>query len=175
MHRRKNLGKAGQSMPGLGREIGAPVKGLQVRGEKYRHGPAAMAGQSLHRSHVDLIKIGPFLPVHLDADKIFVEKPGHLRVFKGFMSHDVAPVTGGIADGEKNRLVLLARQGKGLFSPREPGHRVEGMLEEIGAFFRDEAVGLFPLSQLPVDKGLHGRGGCHWYPPLPGKKRRPGT
>src|SRR6185369_4913722 len=58
--------------------------------------------------------------------------------------HDVTPVAGGIADGEKNRLVLSRSLRKGCLPPRVPVDRIGGMLEEIGARGEDQPVELRP-------------------------------
>jgi hypothetical protein len=53
----------------------------------------------------------------------------------------VAPVTGGIANGKEDGLVLAASFFKRLVSPRIPVHRIVGVLEEVRALFVDETVG----------------------------------
>ena len=52
------------------REIGAAVKGLQIRRQPYAHRPAAGAGGGLHERHVDAIDVGPFLAIDLDRDEL---------------------------------------------------------------------------------------------------------
>ena len=47
------------------------------------------------------------------------------------MRHDMAPVTGGITDREKDRLVLLARFREGFFAPWIPVHRIVSVLEKV--------------------------------------------
>ena len=54
------------------------------------------------------------------------------RILERFVRHDVAPVTGGITDREKNRLVFLARFCECLFAPRIPLDRILRVLKEIG-------------------------------------------
>ncbi len=56
------------------------------------------------------------------------------------MGHDVAPVAGGVSDGQKNRLVFNFRLFKGVASPGTPVNRVIGMLQEIGAFLLRQLV-----------------------------------
>jgi hypothetical protein len=72
------------------------------------------------------------------------------------MGHDMTPMAGGIANGEKYGLVLLLGQLNRLFAPGMPIDRIEGMLQKIGAFFIDEMVGLFPLLELLSDKLVYG-------------------
>jgi hypothetical protein len=43
----------------------------------------------------------------------------------------MAPVAGGVADAEKDRLIFLPGLLKGLLSPRVPVNRVVGVLQEI--------------------------------------------
>ncbi len=54
--------------------------------------------------------------------------------------HDVAPVAGGVADGEEDRLVFLARLGERLLAPGIPVDRVVGVLEEVRALLGGEVV-----------------------------------
>ena len=69
-----------------------------------------------------------------------LRKAAICRVLEGFPFHDVAPVAGGIADAEEDRLVLLAGAGEGLLAPREPIHRIVLVLQEVGRFFARQAV-----------------------------------
>src|SRR5690606_9916864 len=55
----------------------------------------------------------------------------------------MTPVAGGIADGQKDRLVLPLRLFKGLLAPGIPIHRIVGVLQEIWGFFTDQTVGFF--------------------------------
>ncbi len=133
----QNFGKTRAPVHPRGRNIGGCVKGLAVGKQKHRHRPATRAVQSLGRRHIHLINIGPLFPIHLDRDKPLVEQCGNLRIFKGFTGHDMAPVTGGIADGEKNRFILLFGPGKGFFTPGIPIHRVIGVLQQIRTLLPD--------------------------------------
>ena len=56
---------------------------------------------------------------------------GHVFVFKRFAFHHVAPMAGRVADAQENRLVLLARPGKGGRAPGIPVHRIVRVLEEV--------------------------------------------
>jgi len=56
------------------------------------------------------------------------------------MGHDVAPVAGGIADGEQDRLVFPPGLSQGFFPPRIPVHGIMGMLQEIRAGLVDEVI-----------------------------------
>ena len=126
---------------GLG-EVGAAEEGRAVRCEEHGQGPAARAAREhLVGQLVDLVQVGPFLPVHLDADEQAVHEGRHVLVLEGFMGHDMAPVAGGIADGQQDGLVVGARPGKGRLVPRLPVHGVGGVLQEVGGSLGGEAVG----------------------------------
>jgi hypothetical protein len=56
------------------------------------------------------------------------------------MLHHVAPVAGGISDGQKNRLVFSFCSFKGFFIPGIPIYRVCGMLQQIRAGFVYQAI-----------------------------------
>ncbi len=92
-----------------GREEGEPV-GSHDDGER----PAAAPRHHLADAHVNPIDVRPLLAVDLDADEGLVEEGGHGFVLKGFVGHDMAPVTGGVSDGEEDRLVFPLRPVKGL-------------------------------------------------------------
>ena len=58
------------------------------------------------------------LAVHLDRHEVLVDHD--LLVFERLALHDVAPVAGGVADREQDRLVLTLRELERLVSPRVP-------------------------------------------------------
>jgi hypothetical protein len=62
---------------------------------------------------------------------MFVEKLRRSRILERFVSHHMAPVASGIADREKDRLVLPPRPFKRSLTPSEPMHRVLGVLQKI--------------------------------------------
>jgi hypothetical protein len=64
-------------------------------------------------------------------------------VLKGFPFHDVAPVTGGITNGQKYGLIFLPGLLKRLICPGIPIHGIVSMLQQIGTFLMDQPVGLF--------------------------------
>jgi hypothetical protein len=81
-----------------------------------------------------------FRTVHLDADEGIVQQLRHLRVSERFVGHDVAPVAGGVANGEEDGLVELSGGLEGFRPPGIPVHGVLGVLEEIGAFLLRQPV-----------------------------------
>jgi hypothetical protein len=60
----------------------------------------------------------------------------------------MAPMASEIANGEKDRFVLLARFFEGLLSPRIPVNGIVGVQEQIGTFRVNEPVGVTVLSCL---------------------------
>jgi hypothetical protein len=54
----------------------------------------------------------------------------------------MAPVAGGIADAEKDRLIFPSGLLKGLLSPGMPLYGVMRVLQEVRAGFVDETVGV---------------------------------
>src|SRR5207302_3008498 len=122
------------------REVGAAVEGHAVGGQEDAHGPAALTGHRLHGLHVDLVDVGPLLPVHLDAHEVLVQQPGGLGILERLVLHHVAPVARRVPDGEEDRPVLVAGAGKGVRAPRVPVDGVVLVLEEVGARLLGEAV-----------------------------------
>ena len=131
--RLQHLAEARQPVAWFRREVRAAVEGLPLRREKGGQRPAAVPGQSHHRVHVDRVEVGAFLPVDLDVDEELVLKPRRLLVLERLVGHHVAPVARGVADGEEDRAVLVARAGERLLPPRVPVDRVVGVLEEVRA------------------------------------------
>src|ERR1700690_772392 len=72
---------------------------------------------------------------------MLVEKAGNLFALERLTFHDMAPMAGGVADAQKNRLVFRPRPGKGLVAPGKPVDRIAGVLEQIGRFLAGQTVG----------------------------------
>ena len=53
-----------------------------LRGHDDRKRPSTSTGHGLAGFHVELVNIRPLLPVHLDADELIVQDPGHILVLK---------------------------------------------------------------------------------------------
>src|SRR5258708_522609 len=60
----------------------------------------------------------------------------------------MAPVTGGVADGNQDGFVFFSGLFEGFRAPGVPVDGIMGMLQEVRAFFVDESIG-------------NGRGGSH--------------
>ncbi len=97
--------------------------------------PKAVKGR-----HVDAVDIGALFAIDLYIDEVLVHKTGGDRVFKTLVGHDMAPVAGGIADGQKNGLVAVPGLLKRLFTPSHPVYWIILVLKEIGAGFQAKPV-----------------------------------
>ena len=119
-HALQHVAPAGHPGAALRREVGAAEERSTVGRAEDVERPSAVAVQHLLRVHVDLVDVGPLFAVDLDADHEFVLHRGDLIVLERFALHYVAPVTGGVADADQDRLVLGSRAGPGCFAPRVP-------------------------------------------------------
>ncbi len=133
----KDLGKPGHPEPGFRREISAGIERLLIRSHDDGERPAALPGHHLADAHVHAVDIRPLLPVNLDTDKIPVQDRRNTGILEGFVRHDMAPVAGGIANREKDRLVFPRGPGECLLSPRVPVDRVMRVLEKVRALLAD--------------------------------------
>ncbi len=89
-----------------GRIIRPAEKRLQVGREEDGHRPPAVLGHRLDGGHVEAVEVGPLLAIDLDVHEVLVHQGGDLRVLEALALHHVAPVAGGVADGEEDRLVF---------------------------------------------------------------------
>ncbi len=140
IHGFEDLPEGGTARHGTGREVRACVERPAVGQEKDRHRPAALAADGLGRGHVDGVDVGAFFPVHLDGDEVGVQVISGAVVLEGFPGHDVAPVTGRIADGKEHRHVPGGRSGEGPVAERLPVHGVGGVLAQVGGGFRRQGI-----------------------------------
>jgi hypothetical protein len=122
------------------RKVRAAEERLAIRRQPDAHRPAARSGQRLHRRHVDGVDVGPLFAIDLDADVELVHRRGDLLVLEGFLLHDVAPVTGRVADREKHRLAQPARLVERLVAPGPPVDRIVGVLQQVRAGLVDQPV-----------------------------------
>src|SRR3990172_2595333 len=102
----KDIPKRRQTMARRRREVGASQEGLAFRGEEQAHRPAAGTSEGHHRAHVDAIQIGAFFAIYFDIYEVRVHQCSCFWIFKGLVSHDVAPVASGITDAEEDGLAL---------------------------------------------------------------------
>ncbi|MDC4225991.1 MAG: hypothetical protein MPW15_17510 [Candidatus Manganitrophus sp.] len=148
-----SLEKCRQPVAVLRGEIGSAVEGHLLGGEKHRQRPAAAApDEELNGVLINLVEVGPLLAIDLDVDEVLVHPLRGLFILERFVLHHVAPVAGGVADGEEDRLVLIFGLFKRLLPPGVPIDRIVRMLEEIRAGFVNEAIGVLVL--------------IHWFYPF---------
>ena len=133
---------SGAARPLARREVGAAEERLSIGRQPDAHRPAARLGQRLHGGHVDRVDVGPLLAIDLDADVVAVHEGGDLFVLERLRLHHVAPVAGGVADGEKDRPSEPARLVERLVSPGTPVDRVVRVLQQVRARFEDQPVGV---------------------------------
>ena len=137
----QDAAKAAPAVFVFGREVGAAGEGRRSGVRKTVIGQPPWPVMHLHGRHVNLIEVGPFLAVHLDADEVFVEDFGDFFVLKTLMFHDVTPMARRVADAEEDRSVELLGTIQRLRSPRIPIDGVVGVLFEIRTGFVGEVVG----------------------------------
>ena len=158
LHLLQQLHKAPAALPAPGGQVRPGPEGLLVRRHEDGQRPPPGAGEGLTGVHIHRIHIGPLLPVYLDADKGPVEDLCHFGVPEGLPAHDVAPVAGGVADGEKDGLILPGGGEKCLLPPGIPVDRVIRVLEQVGGLFPAQAVfgvgSRVHLASTPLLKGF---------------------
>src|SRR6185437_3476202 len=155
----QHLGKAGAAPARRRREICAAPEWLALRRQEHGERPAALLAEQRQRVLVDGIEVGPLLAIDLDADEERVHQPGDRRVLEALMRHDVAPMAGGIADREQDRLVGRLGGGEHAGAPGLPMHRVVLVLQQVGAGFVGERVSVHEKQTAVAGRGaLHPAG-----------------
>ncbi len=139
-HRHDHLRPRRHALARLGREVGARVERRALRREEGVERPAAAARERLDGVHVDRVDVRALLAVDLDADEALVHQRRDLRVLEALPLHHVAPVAGGVADRDEERLALLAGAGERLVAPRVPVDGVAGVLQEVRGGLARESV-----------------------------------
>ncbi|MBB4651535.1 hypothetical protein GGQ99_003302 [Aminobacter niigataensis] len=91
----------------LTRKIGPAPERLGVRREKHRQRPASLLAHAGERCHVYLVDVGPLLAVDLDVNEEPVHDLSNFGILEAFVRHDMAPMAGGITDGEQDGPVQL--------------------------------------------------------------------
>ncbi len=121
-------------------EVGADDEGHALRIEEGGQRPAAAMAQKVGGRLVDLVDVGAFLAVDLHVDEMLVHERRGLGIGEALLLHDMAPVAGGVADGEKDRLARGLRCRQRLLAPGIPVDRIVLVGEQKGAGFTGEAV-----------------------------------
>jgi hypothetical protein len=98
----------------------------------------------MERGHVDMVDVRPLLAVDFDVDEQLVHETSGFAVLERLVRHHVAPVAGGVADGEQDRAVAPFGLRQRVGAPRAPMHRVPGVLQKVGRGFlpKEIAAGL---------------------------------
>ena len=129
--------------PRIAREVRAAVERSQRVGfEKHAHGPAAMPAHRDGRGHVQLIEVGSLLAVELDAHEQLVHDRRSFVMLEALPFHDVAPVAGAVADGQKDRHFTPTRLRERFLAPGAPCDGVVRVLQQVRAGGVDQVVGL---------------------------------
>ena len=71
---------------------------------------------------------------------MLIEQRRDLFILEALMLHHMAPVTGTVSHGQKDRLIPLARNPKRFVSPGIPVDRVRGVLLQVRAGFLRQPV-----------------------------------
>jgi len=129
----KFVDAAGQLLECVTGKVGDGIKRFEIRSQPEVHGPAAATGHDLQSSHVTVVEVGSFFAVEFDTNEKVVEEGGGVGVLEGFVSHDVAPMAGGVADGEEDGFVGGMGCSDGFVTPRPPVHGIVSVLAEVGA------------------------------------------
>ena len=129
--------------PVFRREIGPASQGLTVWRQPDAERPAAASRRRLDKRHVDLIDVRSLVAVHLDADKVLIEKGSRFGVLERLSGHHVAPMAGRESTREKDRLVVSSCKFESLGSPGPPVDGVMSVFEEIGRLLTAEPVRLW--------------------------------
>src|SRR5206468_11129620 len=142
-------------------EIGSADKRFEVWSKPYTHGPAAAARRRLHEGHVNAIHIGALFAIDFNVHILAIHDFGGGSIFEGLMRHDVAPVTGGITDREKNGFVFASRFFERFLAPGKPFHRVIGVLKQVGRLLVSQSVRQLWFFEHPLSLNISR---CHAAP-----------
>jgi hypothetical protein len=71
---------------------------------------------------------------------MLVHDRGGLRVLERFVGHHMTPVAGGIADAQKDRLILRAGFFERLWTPGIPIDRIIRVLQQVRRIFSGKMV-----------------------------------
>ena len=131
LDRAQHLHEGRASPARRGRPIGAAVNRRSLGRQEHRQRPAALFAQRMQRGHVMMVDVRPLLAIDLDVDEAGVHHRGGVGILEGFMRHHMAPVTGGVADGEQDRAVARLRLGERFEAPGAPMHGIVRVLQQI--------------------------------------------
>src|SRR3984957_1608548 len=113
------------------------IVGRQKNGER----PAAAAAGGCEKGElVNLVDVRavPRIPFYTNVQ--FVHRGSGGFIFEAFVRHHVPPVTGAVADGQKNGLVQRARLSEGGWTPRPPVDGIVGVLAKVWTTFSNQVI-----------------------------------
>ena len=94
----QEIGKARTAVTRRRWKIRAAPKRFGVGRQEHGQRPTPVLPHHAQRRLVNGVDVGTLLAVDLDVDEKLVHQPGDGLVLEAFVGHDMAPVTGGIAD-----------------------------------------------------------------------------
>src|SRR4051794_21008226 len=127
----QEVDKAGPTEARLLGKVGPTPERLVLGRQKHGQGPATPFAHGLERTHVNMVDVRPLLPVNLDVDEERVHHRRDFRILKALVGHDMAPVTGGVADREEDWPVQALGFGERLRPPFPPRDRVVPVLLQV--------------------------------------------
>src|SRR5262249_49730643 len=135
-------------------KVGATPERLAGWRQEHRQWPAARLSQQRERRLVNGVEIRALFAIDLDVDEQLVHQPGDAVILETLMRHDVAPVTGGLADREQDRRALWLCRRQRLRPPGLPVHWVVLVLEQVGAGLAIEVVAHSAPVQVTKGRGV---------------------
>ena len=132
--------KPGSPWRGSGGKYVPPKNGSPSGVRNTVIGQPPLPGQRHDGVHVDRVDVGRSSRSTFTLTKRSFISARRLGVLERLVRHHVAPVAGGVADREQDRLVLGARPRERLVAPRVPVDRVVGVLEQVRARLLGQAV-----------------------------------
>lgn len=84
-----------------------------------------MSADELNRLHEQMVRIGPLLSIHFDANKMLVHQTGHVFVFERLAFHDVTPMASRITYAHQYHTVRLFGLVQGFLVPH--GYQSTGL------------------------------------------------
>src|SRR3954466_874694 len=128
----QEVDKAGPTEARLLGKVGPTPERLGLGRQKHGQGPATPFAHGLERTHVNMVDVRPLLPVNLDVDEERVHHRCDLWILKALVGHDMAPVTGRVADREEDWPGQALSFGERLWPPLPPRDRVVPVLLQVG-------------------------------------------
>ena len=82
-------------------------------------------------AHINLIDVGTLFAVDLDVDEQLVHHARGSLILKKLVRHDMAPVAGGVADRQQDRLIRTLGLPQRLRPPGPPVDRIVLVLKKV--------------------------------------------